>query len=362
MARIGIVIYSLAGGGAERVTVNLAHGFISRGHDVDFILARRDGELLESVPRRATVYAATRHSATSWRDEIREYAASQQPSVILAMMEGAGILALQAARTTPVFVRSPVHFSRHYPHSDDWKERHLLKWAMRWYFRRADGVVGLSQGVTKETSRIAWLARRKVTTIYNPTLTREFDRSVQLSVNHPWLCPDRTWLTVLNVGRLVSQKDQATLLRSVAKLSEKRAVRLIILGQGPLHNQLVNLARELGIEHIVEFLGFVRNPYAYMRACDVFALSSAWEGLGNVLVEALAAGAAVVSTDCESGPNEILADGQFGELVKVGDHEHLATAIDNAPNAFRDCRALKKHLKLFRSEPVTEQYLRLFGL
>lgn len=362
MARIGIVIYSLAGAGAERVSVNLAQAFAVRGHAVDFILGRHEGELLDSVPSGTGVYAGQAASAAGWRAAIHRYVQEKRPDVLLAMMEGAGVLALQAAGPVPVVVVSHVHYSRHSRRSVRWKERYIMPWAIRWHLRKAVWVVGVSQGVTEDIRRSAWLKPDQVRTIYNPIITRDLRHLAHAPVQHPWLAEDREWLTVVTIGRLTEQKDHATLLRAVRRVADSGPVRLLILGQGELRDELTAQAESLGIGASVDFPGYIPNPYPYISGGDVFALSSAWEGFGNVLVEALAADASVVSTDCESGPREILADGAFGQLVPVGDDRALAQAILEAPARCVDQAALAAHLRQFEAAHVAEQYLQCMGI
>lgn len=364
MARIGIVIYSLAGAGAERVSVNLGQEFVAAGHKVDFILAQGDGELFAEVPSVAGVHVARSAGARGWRSVIKEYIELYSPAVLLAMMEGAGVMALQACKghDVPVYVVSHIHFSRHCRHASRWKERWLMPLAARWYLPRAAGVIGVSNGVSEDIRHAAGLAPEKVHTIYNPILTEEFYRKAAEPVDHPWFIRERDWLTVVTVGRLTEQKDHDILLRAVREANKEQPVRLFVLGQGERRSELEALAEELGIGNIVEFAGFDPNPYRYIAATDVFALSSQWEGFGNVLVEALAAGIRVVATDCPSGPREILDDGRFGELVPVGDSSALAAGILRAGKRELDCTALESHLRQFESKPVAYQYLVTIGL
>jgi glycosyltransferase involved in cell wall biosynthesis len=365
MARIGIVIYSLAGAGAERVAVNLAREFLCMGHQVDFVLARREGELLASLPEAAGVFHADVASAAAWRAVIEAYAVAQRPDALLAMMEGAGVLALKAARAlgrVPVYVVSHIHFSRHCRNAKRWKERLLMPLAARWYLPSAAGVIGVSEGVSADIRRSAGLRHARVHTIYNPILTEEFYRLVAEPATHPWLAPSRDWLTVVTVGRLTEQKDHETLLRAVRAIKASRPVRLLIVGQGDRRGALESLARELDIADVVAFTGFDPNPHRQVARADVFALSSGWEGFGNVLVEALAAGVAVVSTDCPSGPSEILARGRFGALVPVGDSEALAAAIMRAKRVTAPKHELVEHLKQFESRAVARRYLDVMGL
>jgi glycosyltransferase involved in cell wall biosynthesis len=366
MARLAIVIYSLDGAGAERVSVNLASEFVRLGHDVDFLLASREGELFGEVPKTSGIYYAKVSSARGWRAAIREYALQKEPDVLLAMMEGAGVLALQAIASLtgkfPVFVVSHVHFSLHCRHSTRWQERWLMPLAVRWYLPRASGVIGVSEGVSKEICQIAGVDPAKVHTVYNAVLTEAFYRLVAEPVSHPWFSPERNWLTVMNIGRLTDQKDHVTLLKAIQCVSASRPVRLMILGRGEVLEKLRAMAKSLDIERIVEFAGFDPNPYRLLAAADVFALSSAWEGLPTVLVEALAAGTKVVSTDCPSGPREVLAGGRFGELVPVGDYQLLADAISRAEDFDADNELLCQQLEKFTSKRVAMQYLREIGL
>ncbi|MDT0619874.1 glycosyltransferase [Salinisphaera sp. P385] len=364
MARIGIVIYSLAGAGAERVSVNLAHEFVAAGHAVDFVLAQGEGELMGEVPPGSGVHVARSGGARAWRAAIAHYVDTQAPDVLLAMMEGAGVLSLQAARgrSVPVYVVSHIHFSRHCRHASRWKERWLMPLAARWYLRGAAGVIGVSQGVSEDIRRAAGLKREKVHTIYNPILTEDFYRKAAEPVDHPWFEPDRGSLTVVTVGRLTAQKDHDTLLRAISEVNRQRPVRLVVLGQGERREELEALARELGIGEIVEFAGFDPNPYRYIAAADVFALSSRWEGFGNVLVEALACGTGVVSTDCPSGPSEVLGEGEYGELVPVGDSSALARSIVAAASRPAETRGLFQHLERFKAARVAQEYLHVMGL
>jgi glycosyltransferase involved in cell wall biosynthesis len=363
MARIGIVIYSLAGAGAERVSVNLAHEFVAAGHAVDFVLAHGEGELIAEVPTAAEMQVAQTVGARGWRAAIRDYVQEQSPDVLLAMMEGAGVLSIQAAKgAVPVYVVSHIHFSRHCRHAPRWKERWLMPLAARWYLPRAAGVIGVSHGVSEDIRQAAGLKTERVRTIYNPILTDAFYKKAAEPVDHPWFVPNRDWLTVVTVGRLTVQKDHDTLLRAIAHVNNQRPVRLMVLGQGERLEELQALADELGIGAMVKFAGFDANPYRYIASSDVFALSSRWEGFGNVLVEALACGVSVVATNCPSGPREVLDDGRFGELVPVGDSEVLAEGITRAYEREPTPTKLSHHLKQFESASVARQYLDAMSL
>jgi len=152
------------------------------------------------------------------------------------------------------------------------------------------------------------------------------------------------------------------LLRAFARIRQYRAAQLMILGEGDERASLEALARKLGLAEHVSMPGFVPDPGAYMARASVFVLSSSWEGFGNVLVEALAGGCPVVSTDCRSGPSEILQDGKYGRLVPVGDHETMARAILETLDSPQDSRMLRARAMDFHVDKIVDQYVAVMGL
>jgi glycosyltransferase involved in cell wall biosynthesis len=215
----------------------------------------------------------------------------------------------------------------------------------------------VSQGVAKNLVDMG-LPSEKIEVIYNPIVTPELSEKLQESLNHPWFLPGQPPV-ILGVGRLQKQKDFPTLIHAFAKVRQQQPLRLMILGEGSERSNLESLVQELGIAKDVVFPGFVANPYAYMAQAAVLVLSSAWEGFGNVLVEALAAGTPIVSTDCESGPAEILANGQYGKLVPVGNAEDMAKAIAAILEDTPDGEVLKQRANEFSLEKALTKYGKL---
>jgi glycosyltransferase involved in cell wall biosynthesis len=201
----------------------------------------------------------------------------------------------------------------------------------------------------------------KIEAIYNPIVTPELNEKIQECVDHPWFLPSQPPV-ILAVGRLEKQKDFPTLIHAFARIRKQYPVRLMILGEGNEHSSLESLVQKLGVAEDVIFPGFVANPYAYMAQARVLVLSSAWEGFGNVLVEAMAAGTPVVSTDCKSGPSEILANGQYGKLVAVGDSKGMAEAIVKTIEEASDSRILKERAIEFSLDKALTQYQQLLPL
>jgi glycosyltransferase involved in cell wall biosynthesis len=236
--------------------------------------------------------------------------------------------------------------------------RRLLPRLMAHLYPRADAIVAVSEGVRQDLLGRFPLPPAAVHTIYNPVITPALLAARDAPLDDPWFVPGAPPV-LINVAQLRVQKDQATLLRAFARLRARQPARLLILGEGNLRPALEAMAGELGIAPDVRLAGFVTNPLAYLRRARVFVLSSAWEGLPTVLIEALACGCPVVSTDCPAGPAEILGDGRYGALTPVGDADALAGAMETALAADGDRRALEQRGLEFSAAAAAPQYLDL---
>jgi glycosyltransferase involved in cell wall biosynthesis len=205
------------------------------------------------------------------------------------------------------------------------------------------------------------MPRRKLRTIYNPVVDDTFEARSRVPVAHPWFRQPGEPVFV-TAGRLVAQKDHETLLRALALHRQRIPGRLLILGEGPMRDRLGALAAELGVDDAVDFLGFQANPLPMFRNADAFILSSRAEGFGNVLVEAMACGTPVISTDCRYGPAEILAGGRFGTLVPPHDPVSLAVAMDGVAALRARCPAdmLRARAAEFTLAACADRYRTLF--
>jgi len=174
----------------------------------------------------------------------------------------------------------------------------------------ADDIVGVSKGVAKNLSRTVSIPENSIEVIYNPVITDDLFEKATVPPDTEWF--DSDYPVILNVGRLTQQKNHKLLLKAFRKIRNQREAKLVIIGRGEEEENLLALSERLGIRSDFQILNWVNNPYSYMAHADVFALSSKWEGLGMVLVEALACMTPVVSTDCPSGPEEVLEDGKYG--------------------------------------------------
>jgi glycosyltransferase involved in cell wall biosynthesis len=229
-------------------------------------------------------------------------------------------------------------------------------WQARIFYPRADAIIANCNGVADDVARLTGLSREHITTIYDPVVTPDLQEKMRAALDHPWFAPGSPPV-LLAVGRLTAQKDFPTLLRAFARVRRVRPARLVILGEGRERTRLEALVRELGVAADVALPGFVINPLPYMKRAAALVLSSVYEGLPCVLIEAMACGCPVVSTDCPSGPAEILERGRYGALVPVGDVEAMAKAIHAALDGSHDAERLKTRAAEFSLERAAERYL-----
>ncbi len=327
--KVALFLPSLRGGGAERVMVNLARGFSEKGLDVDLVLAKAEGPYLSEVPAGVRVIDLHSSRVLASLPNLIHYLRRERPQAILSAMDHANIVAIWARKLARVQSRVvvTVHntLSRATTNSDNFRGR-LMPCLIRMFYPWADAVVAVSGGVAEDLAKATGLPQEQIRVIYNPVVTPEILEKAEEPLNHTWFAPGEPPV-ILSAGRLTKQKDYPTLIRAFAMVRRERPARLMILGEGEERPKLEALIQELGLDEDVSLPGFVDNPYAYMARSAVFVLSSAWEGLPTVLIEAMAVGTPVVSTDCPSGPAEILEGGKWGKLVPVGDIEKIAKAI-----------------------------------
>ncbi len=327
--RLALYLPSLRGGGAERVMVELSNGFVARGLAVDLLLANTEGPFLGDVTASVRVVDLGAQRVASSLPGLVRYLRRERPCAMLSALNHANVIALLARRLaggrTRLVVSEHSHLSLSMKAESSRRGR-LMPWFMRYAYPWADGVVAVSAGVADDLARVIALPRQSITVIYNPVVGEATLSGANAALDHPWFAPGEPPV-VLGVGRLTAVKDFSLLLRAFAKVRKMRPLRLMILGEGELRPELEALARQMGIGADVALPGFQANPLVYMRRAALFVLSSRFEGLGNALIEAMACGTPVVSTDCPSGPAEILEGGRWGRLAPVGDAEALAEAM-----------------------------------
>ncbi len=399
--RISILTPSLAGQGAERKALHIAAGLVERGHEVDLLLQRLVCHYPDEVPGGARLFFLSSRTdertrtnlerapmiplplvpgprpwrvryprvglaarmcrnqswllmstrLPRWAAGVAAYLSRERPDAVLAMnvlSASAAAMALHLAQR-PARVVATLH--------QVLKSKRAL-YRARHAYPHADAVVGVSQGVSTEFDKIPGMERVRVHTIYNPVVSTYLMGRAREPVHHPWL-DEPAAPVVLAAGKLNKGKDFSTLLAAFARLLSRRPARLIVLGEGRLRTALRSLAQRLRIDEHVDFPGFMENPYAFLANADLFVLSSRNEALPTVLIEAMACGCPVVSTDCDFGPREILEGGKHGELVPVGDPEALSAAMVRALDKPLPRDVLRERASFFSAETAVEQYEKL---
>lgn len=323
---LALLLPDLSGGGAERVALALIQGFIDRGHAVDLVLVNRRGPLLALVPPGVEVIDLAAPKLRHMILPLARYLRQRRPQALHAMMWPLPLIAVAAralARVDTRIIGSEHTTLSTMPHG---LRHRVVRAITRAAYIRAHALVAVSAGVADDLSTFVGVPRASITVVHNP---------LQLPVTLPdrMIAMDRWPVStkrILAVGALKSEKNYPLLLRALAKARERMPVSLLILGDGPLREALEVQVAQDGLGDMVVFAGFDTNPWPYYVAADLFVLSSDSEGLPTVLIEALHAGLPIVSTDCPSGPREILAEGEFGALSRCRDEDALAAAMIEA--------------------------------
>lgn len=360
--RLSLLLPDLRGGGAERVSIDLADALTELGHSVEFVLLQEKGELLSQVLQRYEVYGLKAKSIKNSFWPLVKYLRQRRPDALIAAMWPLSFIAPLAAKISgfkgPVLVVEHGSLSNQYK---EWGKGHglLLRASLGIGFRLANARAGVSRGVADDIAQLGRYPTSKVSVLHNPIPLRS-PSSVEAEelADSFWLKPRGK--RILTVGNLKAEKNHKLLLEAFARFGDSDAC-LMIVGHGSLEERLRALAAELQIADRVVFAGFHVDPMPFYRTADLFVLSSDHEGLPTVIIEALSCGLPVVSTDCPSGPSEILKDGLYGILTPVGDAPALAQGMREALSAQWDASELVRRAGDFFPEKAARQYLEVLG-
>lgn len=388
---LAFLLPNLRGGGVQRIVTIVAAAMLARGCRVDVLVYEPGGPLAANLPpavrtlaipatnplaariaalradpegAMALLYPILGMRKRAWKTiahlpGLADYLRRERPHTLFAASPYINIEAVLARRLSGVPARLVLSERTHFSVGKERKEwrRRSLSPLMRRTYRQADAITAVSHGVAADLAEALELPLPRIIVLHNPTLTPDFAQRRAEPVDHPWFM-DAEVPVIVSVGRLAPQKDYETLLRAFAKLRRQRAARLVVIGAGnePAIRRLRALAEELGIGADLDLLGYAPNPVRYVTRAALFALSSRFEGFPNVLLEALGCGTPVVSTDCPSGPREILDDGRYGALVPVGDDAALAQAMQDTLAAPPDRELLRTRASLFDYDSAIARY------
>ena len=326
--RLSIFLPSLEGGGTERVASVLAAGFARRGHAVDLLLARAEGPYLANVPADVRIIDFNRSGVVACLPQLMGYLRRERPRALLSLLSHANVIALLANKLAGSPCRVVVGERSSLAGNQDnlrAPRDRLVRMMMRLTYPWASKVIVVSDAMIDEFRQGIGIERAQILSIPNPVVPDDIDARAR----EPFDCDifGQGRPVIVAAGRLEFEKDFDVLIRAVGLLRARRDVALVILGEGSERPRLERLVAELGLSDHVRLPGFVGNPFPFMRAAAIFVLSSRFEGMPGVLVQAMACGTPVVSTDCRTGPREVLEGGKWGTLVPVGDPAALAEGI-----------------------------------
>jgi glycosyltransferase involved in cell wall biosynthesis len=365
MTRKSVTIFlpTLAGGGAERCMAIVASALAAQGTDVTMALAKAEGPFLPDLHPSVRVRDLRAASAWSALPGLVAHLRSARPAVLLSAMNHANVVAALAHKAAGSHARlvlsERAHLSSLLAEFPGLRMR-ITRALMRLTYPWADAVVAVSDGGAQDLRQHVAVSADRILTIYNPVVDKRLRELRDLPPEHPWLASGEVPV-VLAAGRLTAQKDFSTLLDAFAQLRSKRQLRLVILGEGDLRAPLLAYAQRLGIGNDVSLPGFASNPFAAMRAARVFVLSSRFEGLPGALIQAMACGTPVISTDCPSGPREVLEAGRWGPLVPVGDAAALAEAVGEVLDR-QQTVDVRVRAEDFTEDRAVAQYAKVLGL
>lgn len=360
---IAFLLSDLKGGGAQKMVINLANWFAHKGYKTELVLFNNTGKYNNLVADNVAIRNLKTSRTLYGIRPLSHYLKKENPDILFSAIYHVNIIAIFSsllARTkTKTIVSERNHFTRSLL-DKIFLEKVFWSFLLRIFYPFSDYIIGISDGVCDDLKgKLPARAHHKIETIYNPVVTDNFKKNSQRGVKD--IFPKSSGVKLITSGRMVLQKDYPTLLKAFQLYQNKNNnAHLVILGDGPLKDELKSLAKKLNIGDNVTFAGFVEEPLAYIKQADIFVMTSAWEGFCNVIVEALFCGLKIVVTDCPSGPSEILKEGQFGTLCTVGNPSSIAKSIENTVEKKVKPEAQKKRALDFHVDSIGEHFLKCF--
>lgn len=359
--KIALYVPDLQLGGAERMIVNLANNFASRNFDVDLVVNRLQGHYCDDVSPLVNIIELKVSNSRYAIVGLMQYIIKNKPDRMLSTLFHANIVSILACLFTNsrsiCFIRQE-NVTKEILKNDSFVGKFYYG-LTKLLYPLAQGFIGISKGVVDDFVNRGIVSKNRAVIVHNPAITDDMSDLIKEPLDHPWF--NDSYYTFINVGRLNVAKNQDLLIRSFKRVNQELShTRLILVGDGELRGELIKLSKKLGLENCIDFVGSKKNPYSWMHKANCFTFSSSWEGFGNVLAEALYCCGNVISTDCPSGPSEILDNGKYGVLVPVGGENDLALAMieksnekpENTLNGIEPAAYMRFHI-----DTISEKYL-----
>jgi glycosyltransferase involved in cell wall biosynthesis len=361
---LSFFIPDLTFGGAEQVTINIVNGLSARGYSIELLLSRRagelDAELDADVPvRELRPAGATPLGVVADIPALVRYLRQNTPAALFPHLSHVSVACLTAKRLLGIDTTIvPTEHKTFRTQAELTGKDRIVNRLTPLVYPTADQIIAVSEGVAESITTQTQVDRDDISVLYNPVDIERVRARATAPVSNEWVDDDSKDVAVY-VGRLEAEKDLDTWLRAFERVHDRNPKsRAILVGDGSSRPALEARLETLGLADVVSFPGYIENPYPYMKEADVFVLSSQFEGLPTVLIEALACECPVVATDCPGGTAEILGGGEVGRLVPVGDAEALASAIHDTLADPTDGDKLRERAESFAPESVFDTYER----
>jgi glycosyltransferase involved in cell wall biosynthesis len=359
--KIALVAPSLAGGGAEKIVVSLANYYSSIGYKVDLVLFNAKGPYLKQIMKGVNVVdlnikAIQRIMGINHIIPLRRYLKKEKPATVLsALRKSNKVLGLASFGLNSIRIVFREANTMHEELINNSVVRFFHLTQMKIAYRFADRIIANSKDTANDLVKHKITDRKKIVVIQNPVLPDNYQALSNETIEDGFFSEFKT---ILSIGRLAPQKNFPFLLESFGKIYQNHPnTRLVIIGEGSEHTRLMNLASQLAIREAFKIIPFQQNIFPYIKQCAVFALSSSWEGFGNVLVEALALGKPIVSTNCPGGPKTILGDGKYGMLIPLNNLDAFSKALEHSLNNQANSDMLVARAKEFSVSFIAKMYL-----
>jgi glycosyltransferase involved in cell wall biosynthesis len=360
--KILILIPSLEGGGVERIRLILASEFVKKGYCVEFALLKAKGSFLEEVRTKYKVHDLNIEKIRFLPIALLKLVKSVRPDAILASIWPITVMAtiglLFSKHKFTIVLSEHNHLSTQYSNMG-FLHNLMMRITMIFSYRLADSVVAVSEGVGADLSKLSFMHQKKIHIIHNPIQKPKKQNSLEQKLAED-LWEKTIEKKIISVGSLKKQKNHKLLIKAFKYVSDEIPSKLMIVGTGKEKDSLLDLAKSLNLQDKIIFTGFQKNVSPLYAASDLFVLSSSYEGFGNVLLEALIHGLPIVSTDCQSGPAEILCNGSYGTLIPTDDVKALSGAmIASLQSTINHSTELKKRAYDFLPDKISSKYLKV---
>jgi len=347
--------------------LNLVKAFIKKSNNIHFVIADAKGPYLKEIPENIKIINLNSRKVIFSIPKLITYLKKEKPKILITTLRRVNIAAIIARRlgspSTKLIIREPNTYSKESLLKSKPMDR-FISALTKYFYPRADAIVAVSNSMADELVELLKIPKTKVEVIYNPVVDDELIHNKSLDCEHQWI-KEKEFKVIIGMGRITPQKDFATLIKAFAIVKSKINSKLLILGEPDRNNdefdKLKKLVKDLNLDYDVSFPGFVENPFCYLSRADLFVLSSRWEGLPGALIQALACGCPVVSVDCPTGPSEILENGRYGYLSKIGDFETLAKNMIATLNNPLSRDVLETRGFEFNADVAAEKYLEVIN-